>query len=130
MATVITELDTVAGKQEDDVLLNISATDVSIATDIKAATVDYLYGVKSIIITGAFAGTEWFKILDGEDVLIGPVEPVTGIPWSKVFRKPIYCTRGNALKIQTQSALNLHCLLEVVVGIPVPSPSISASPSM
>ena len=129
MATVITELDTIGGKKEDDWLLNVTVTHASTAVDIRAAAADYQHGIKKITVTGVLAGTEWFKILNGSDILIGPVILATGVPWKCKFKDTIYCTRGNALKLITKSDFPLHCLIEGDTGEPVSSPSPSASPS-
>jgi hypothetical protein len=129
MATVITELGTVSGKRENILVYNITVTDASEGIDILAADPEYRYGIRSIDMCGQFAGTEWFKIFNGEDILIGPRILATGIPWVRRFDDLIYCNKGNALRLQTKSAVNLNLIIEVVSGEPYPSSSPSASPS-
>jgi len=129
MATAITELNKVPNEKERCETYNISITDASTAIDLLSADPDYRYGIKSIDICGNFAGTEWFKFFDGESILIGPRILNSSVPWSKIFEEPIYCTAGNALKFQTESALNLNLVIDVLIGFPNPSSSMSASVS-
>lgn len=129
MAITIADLVIDPGKEEDQWTVNISSNDVSTATDIQAANVDHQHGIESITVTGVSAGTEWFRIMDGEDTLIGPVIMATGVPWTHTFKRTIYCTRGNALKIKTESAISIHAVIEGATGVPVVSSSPSASPS-
>lgn len=128
MATTITVLDTSPGFHEDDWTLNITASDVSTATDIMAAAENTQYGVKGIVITALAGGTEWVRLLNGSDPLIGPVILNTGTPWSMTFDPPIYCDEGNALKIQTQSAIGVHCLIKGITGL-YPEKASSPSPA-
>ena len=129
MATIITELNTVPNESEHREIYNISITDASTAVDLLSAISNSRYGIKSIDVCGQFAGTEWFKIFDGEDILIGPRILNSGIPWSHKFEETVYGTLGNALKFQTESAFNLSLVMEVVIGVPNPSASISPSAS-
>jgi len=116
MATIITSLDTSPGFYENDWTLNFIATDISTAADIKAAVANSQHGIKSITITTLGGGTEWVKILDGANPLIGPVILASGVPWSMTFESPIYCAKDNALKIQTQSAIGVHCVIRGMTG--------------
>lgn len=132
MATTITELSTARGELESDWVINVSITDASTAETIRDAEADLRHGIKKIIVTGISAGTQWFKILDGENVLIGPVVLATGVPWPLVFENPIYGTLNTALKLQTQSAFKIHCIIKGLsddMPISSPSASVSASPS-
>lgn len=116
MATLITSLDTSPGFYENDWTLNFTASDISTATDIKAAVANSQHGIKSIIITALSGGTEWIRVLDGTNPLIGPIILASGIPLSLTFESSIYCTKGNALKIQTESAIGVHCLIRGITG--------------
>ena len=116
MATIITSLDTSPGFYETDWTLNFSATDISTAADIKAAVANSQHGIKSITITALAGGTEWIKVLDGTNPLIGPTVLASGVPLSLAFESPIYCTKDNALKIQTQSAIGVHCIIRGMTG--------------
>jgi len=116
MATIITHLDASPGFYETDWTLNFTATDVSTATDIKAAAVNSQHGIRSITITTLSGGTKWVKVLDGANPLIGPTVLASGVPLSLTFESPIYCTKDNALKIQTQSAIGVHCIVRGVTG--------------
>ena len=64
MATVITELNTVPGKLEDDWVLNVTVTDASGGIDLRTATTDYRHGIKSIIITAN--EDAWVAVLTGD----------------------------------------------------------------
>ena len=125
MATVITELNTVPGKLEDDWVLNVTVTDASGGIDLCTATTDYRHGIKSIIITAN--EDEWVAVLNGDEPLIGPVNLEKGTPWPYDFAKTIYCNRGNALRFKTESAFAVHLFIEGDTGAPVSS--MSASPS-
>ena len=130
MATTITELNTVAGAHEDDWILNVYTTDASDGIVLRAAATDYRHGIESIILTAS--EDEWIQILDGEDVLIGNLNLEKGIPWSYRFENnDIYCTRGNALGLKSESGFNIHLIIEGDTGQPVSSlsASVSTSPS-
>jgi len=125
---IVTELSTTKGKLEKDWILNVSTTDASTAEVIRVAETDLRHGIRKIIVTGLFAGTQWFKILDDGNVLIGPVILATGVPWSFDFEDIIYGTLNTALKLQTQSAFKIHCIIKGVSDyMPISSPSPSAS---
>lgn len=127
MATTITELNTDSGKQEERWVLNITSNDASGGINIRDAVTDYRHGIKNISLIAG--GNQWIKLLDGENVILGPIVLASGIPWSYNFQSSIYCTRGNALILKTQSAFGIFCVIEGNTGIPVPSSSVSASPS-
>lgn len=129
MATVITILGTVPNESEYREIYNITITDASTAIELLSANSDRRYGIKSIDVCGQFAGTEWFKVLDGDNILIGPRILNSGIPWPLRFEETVYGTRGNALKFQTKSAFNVSLVMEVLIGVPHPSSSISPSAS-
>ena len=127
---VVTELSTLKGKLKDDWIINVSTTDASTAEEIRGAEADLRHGIREIIVTGISAGTEWFKILNDGDILIGPVVLASGIPWFMKFENPIYGTLNTVLKLQTQSAYKIHCIIKGVSDdMPISSPSPSASPS-
>lgn len=121
----ITELDTVSGAHQDDWVLNVSVDNASGGVDIKTGVTDYRHGISSIVITAN--NDEEVEILNGEDILIGPLNLEKGFPWPKTFNSEIYCDRGNALKIKTESDFKVHLLIEGCTGKPVSS--LSASPS-
>lgn len=129
MATVITELSTESAEQEQTKTYNVTATDVSAGADLLTAIEDYRYGIKSITITGDFGAGEWFKILDGSNILIGPVPMGENVPWSHKFDDIVYGNQDNALILQTSDAIVMHMIIRVAVSLPYPSSSPSASPS-
>ena len=128
----VTVMSIVKGELENDWVINVSTADASESETIRDAEVDLRHGIRKITVTGVSVGTQWFKILDGEDVLVGPVILATGVPWHFDFGDPIYGTLNTALKLQTQSAFKIHCIIKGVsddMPISSPSPSPSASPS-
>ena len=129
MATVITELGTVSGKREDVLVYNVSLTDASGGIDLKAANPDYRFGIKSFDISGVFGGTVWFEFLNDDEVIVGPRKLNSFAPYQHEFDPAIYCDKGKALKIKTSSAVGVSLIIEIIVGEPYPSSSISASPS-
>ena len=72
---------------------------------------------------------EWIKILDGDNDFLGPFRIEKGIPLDKKFLRPVGCTEGKALKLQTQNDFNVLVIIEGYVDEPTPSSSVSASPS-
>lgn len=131
---VVTELSIVKGRLKSDWVINVSTTDASTAEEMRAAEADLRHGIREIIVTGLSAGTQWFKILNDGDILIGPIILASGIPWFMKFESPIYGTLNTALKLQTQSAFKIHCIIKGVsddmpISSPSPSPSASPSPS-
>lgn len=126
----VTELSTARGELENDWVINVSITDASTAVVLRAAEADKRHGIRKIIITGLTSGTQWVKVLDDSNILLGPVVIASGVPWPFDFEDPIYGTLNTALKIQTQSAFKIHCIIKGVsddMPISSPSPSPSAS---
>lgn len=134
MATVVTELSTTKGELENDWVINVSITDASVAETIRDAEADLRHGIKKIIITGLTSGTQWIKVLNDGNPLIGPMVLANGVPWYCECEDPIYCSLNTALKIQTQSAFKVHLIIKGVsddmpISSPSSSPSASPSPS-
>ncbi len=129
MSTVITQLGTVSGKREYIEIYNITLTDASGGIDLKAADADYRFGIKSVYLAGLFGGDKWFKFLNDDEPIIGPRIMNDCDPFDYEFEDIVYCDKGKALKFKTSSAVGVHMLIEIVVGEPYPSSSVSASPS-
>ena len=127
MATTITELNTTPGAHRDTWMLNVTVTDASGGVNLREAAEDYQHGIRNIVITPN--EDEWVEILDGTDPLIGPLNLEKGVPWSSEFDDGIYCSRGNALVLKSESEFNIHLLIEGDTGIPISSPSASPSAS-
>jgi hypothetical protein len=125
---MITELDTIPGKREDDWTLNVYEEDASAGVVLRQAMTDYRHGIRSIIIT--VSDNEQVTILNGSKPLIGPLNLEKGIPW-RYSEEKIYCDRGDALILKTESNFPVHLLIRGDTGVPVSSESasLSASPS-
>ena len=123
---MITELNTTPGKHEDDWTLNVYEDNASAGVILRPALADYRHGVKSIIITTN--KNEQVTILNGETPLIGPLNLEKGIPW-RCNEDKVYCNRGNALILKTESEFAVHLLIRGDTGIPVSSESASPSAS-
>ena len=124
---MINELNTTHGKHEEDWFLNVFVDDAAVAKDIRPALPDHRHGIRSIVITAN--NDEWIKILSGNNILIGPLNLEKGLSWSLDTGTEFYCTRGEALKIQTERDFGVHCLIKGGTGRPVISTSASSSPS-
>jgi len=128
----ITELSIAKGELGNDWTINVSTADASTAETMIDAVADLRHGIKKIIVTGLSAGTQWFKILNDGEILIRAIVLANGVPLSFDFGDPIYGTLNTALKLQTQSAFKVHCIIKGVsddMPISSPSSSPSASPS-
>ena len=123
---MITELNTVPGKKEDDWTLNVYEIEASAGITLRPALPDYRHGVKSLVITAGTA--KQVTILNGEDPLIGPVNLEKGVPW-RYSEEKVYCDRGSALILKTETDIPIHVLIRGDTGVPVSSPSASASAS-
>lgn len=124
----ITQLNLTPGRRESDWILNVLETNASGGIDLKAAIPDYRYGVNSLTVTMSVSG-KWFKILDGNTTLIGPVTSVQYVPYHLDFSSTVYATAGNALVLKTEEAFPIHCVIEGKTGPPIPSKSFNPSPA-
>jgi len=122
---MITELNTIRGRQESDWTINVHTSNASTGMELRPAVVGYRYGIKNIVIT--VNDNEKVEILNGTAPLIGPINLEKGCPWAlPVNDVVIYCTRGNALTLKTESEFAVHCFIE---GITDTSPDQASNPS-
>ena len=113
MATVITELQSkqaLSANVPARWMLNISSDDLSAGVVVRAGEPGKKHWIDHITVT--HRKKEWFKVLSGSDVLIGPIETQEGAPWSYHCTIPVACTAGDDLKVQTKSGSTIHILLE------------------
>ena len=123
---MITELNINPNQKEFDWVLNVMETDASSGKVLKAAIPDYRYGIKKITIcTGE--DDKWIKIGNGTEVLLGPVALKAYTPFTLEFGT-IYCTSGNALTFQTESAFNVYMCIMGVTGPPIPAKAYNPMP--
>lgn len=128
MATVITELNITHGGKEGPWVINVTASNASTAQAIRDAVAGNRYGIEDISITALSNNTEWIEILDGEDVMIGPLVLANGVPWTHRFERPLFSTAGNALNLQAQSAFGIHLMVEGTTGT-APNPASNPNPA-
>ena len=112
---MITELNTVQGRQEDDWTINVYEVNASAGIVLRPAVVGHRYGIKSITITAN--DNEKVEILNGTEPFIGPLHLEKGFPWVFNSDDVIYGTRGNALVLKTESEIAVHCLIDGVTDI-------------
>jgi len=118
MATTVIELDIAAQGANPNIptywALNISSDNASTAQVIKAAETGKRHWIENVIVTcvTANADTDWFRLLDGDDNMIGHIVLAKGVPWSFKFAKPICGTIGTALKIKTATDFGVHVIVE------------------
>ena len=94
-------------------VVNLASDDLSGATDVKAAEDYYRQGILAITVTASVDKEDhWFKILDGDSVMLGPVPITYGVPFNKKFDRPLYSSTGNALRVQTDSAFTICCMVD------------------
>ena len=125
--TTITELKLSPSVISSLWIKNIVDTDANSGVSIVPAVEEYTHIIKSIIINTNIPA-KWIKILDGENVLIGPVCLAKNVPFELVFESPIYCTAGNAIVLQTEATSEINL---IITGKTIPPPleaPISPSP--
>lgn len=91
-------------------VLNITSDDASTAVVIRSAEPGKKHWIESLYVTSY--EKEWFQILDGDDILIGPVTTSEGVPWRHTFRRDIHGSENSSLKLQTQSDSIIHLIVE------------------
>lgn len=122
----VTELNLTPGRQEFDWKVNVTESAASGGIDLRPAAPETRYGFKAITVTPNMAN-KWFQIMDGENLLIGPVGMPQNVTYKLSLESPIYGTIGNALVLQTEEDFWIHLVIEGVTC--PPQPSVSASPS-
>ena len=126
---MVTEHDLVPSRQQRSWILNVYESAASEGVDLRPAIGEYRYGVKCITVIPC-EDDEWIKILDGENVLIGPFTGNKNEPIVIEYHVPVQGTEGNALRIQTQNDFTFWAKIEGVTGPPQSSPSASISASV
>jgi len=124
----MTELNLTPGRRETDWIINVASSDASGGIDLKSAIPDYRYGIKTLDITPN-EGNKWFKIMDGENVLVGPVGMPQNVTYHLDLKSPVYGTAGNALILKTESAYWIHLIVQGTTGPPIPSKPTNPSPA-
>lgn len=117
MATTVTKLNIAAKldpKLPDYWSLNISSDNASTAREIKAAETGKRHWIEHIVITcvTANADTDWVKLMDGNDNLIGQMVLAKGVPFDISFSKPLCGTTNTALNIKTATDFGVHMIVE------------------
>jgi hypothetical protein len=90
--------------------LNVTSDDLTTAAIIKTAEPGKKHWIERLIVT--MADKKAFSILDGDDVLIGPVGGIEGIPWPYDFHRSIHGSENTNLKMQTSELTGIHALIE------------------
>lgn len=131
---VLTDLGVTDMKYPDTPwFINYTSADVTTAVTLMSGSLKTRLWIENITVTSLNGGTDWFKLFDGENILVGPVVMANGIPWMHRFVRAIRCTENTDLKFQTQSAFKIHIIIEGFVDKHIPgespSASVSASPS-
>lgn len=116
----VTELNLSPGRRVIDWTLNVAETDASAGIELKPATPDYCYGIKRMVIS-IDASNRWIKLLDGDDLFIGPVVLSKNVPLVLNVESPVYCSKGNALVLQSQEDFPVYALIEGRESQPVPA---------
>lgn len=91
--------------------LNATSGDASGGETIKAA-VAKRHAVDKITVVYKSAGTNWFKLLDGTNELVGPLTFADGVPYTFTFQRSIFGTASTNLKIKTQAAGDICVVVE------------------
>ena len=114
MANTVTQLTTAftGGPNPPKWVLNIDADTCSSAFTIKDAVSGKRHWIEKVNVTGKFAGTEWYQILDGNNTIIGNAILATGVPWQHQYQVAICGTAGNTISIKTKSDIAFHCIVE------------------
>jgi len=94
-------------------VVNVSG-DMGTPVEIKPVDDHKRHGIMSINVTTNKV-KNWFSILDGSEVMLGPVYLDNG--FSKIFDRPIYNTPGNSLSIKTAADFLTSCVVEGVSGV-------------
>lgn len=128
MASVATELNIFRRKKGIVYCVNFISDDVTTATAIKTPASGGRIWIDKVVVTAVSAGTEWFKLFDDTDTLFGPIVTASGVPWLFCSKRGINLAVDAPLKVQTQSAIPIHVLVEGTVDTD-PEVSESASPS-
>jgi len=109
MAT-ITNLKLSSSVTDSIWIRNIVDDNATDGVGIVPAIEHYTHSVKSIIITTSVPD-KWIKILDGDNILIGPVSLSKYVPLEIVFAEPVLCTVGNPIVLQTEAESDVHIIL-------------------
>lgn len=130
MALVITDLSIDRRQTYGDIpfCVNFVSDDVSTITTIKAGMPEKRIWIDKIKVTPQSSGTEWFKLYNGNDTLLGPIVVQDGIPWEYTPTRGVNLALGNDLRIKTKSAIGIHVIVDGIVDIN-PDTSISSSAS-
>ena len=126
----ITNLNIDPGELGDQWAINVfipKADDASEPVIIYAEEDYRRQGIESIIVT-ADADDEWFQILNGSTVMIGPCTLAKGVPWSYRFGRTIRGTVSNPLRLQTETDFDINCIIEGVTDI-YPEPASNPNPA-
>lgn len=92
--------------------LNVVSDNASTARIIKEAEPAKKHWIKKISVVCLSAGTEWFKILDGTNEIVGPITIASGVPWTYEFVKEVHGTENAALKIKTKTDVPISAIIE------------------
>jgi len=92
--------------------INAVSEDASGAEVLRAAATKR-HSIEKICITYKSGGTNWLKILDGTNELIGPLVLADGVPWSYSFSpRSIFGSAGTNLRVKTQAAGSINIVME------------------
>jgi len=108
--TTITNLPLSPSVQESLWILNVTETNAVTGVAVVPAVEEYTHIIKSIMINSSGAN-KWIEILDGENVVIGPLSLNKNAPLEIVFETSIYCSQGNALLLKTEAEFDVHLII-------------------
>lgn len=124
----VNELNIETGRLEKDWVINATIADASTGVVLKSAVPDYRYGIKSLVIS-TVEDEKNISILDGDSVLIGPVQLGKYNPLTINFLSPVYNTKGNSLTVKTDVEFDFFLIIQGTTGFPVPSKPFNPNPS-